>query len=78
MKQSQIVKSQQRIMSNRQHRVGMVLGRQAYKILKRGDSHLKYETDVVVLSEQGVDVGNYNHSRKFVASFAGTDLCTRF
>lgn len=56
-------------LTNRQYRVGMILGRQAYKILKCSESYLKYETDVVVLKEQGCDVGNLNHSRKFVAEF---------
>src|ERR1700744_2554277 len=43
----------------------MNLDRQAYKILKCGDSHLQYETDV-----QGTDVGHLNHSRKFVTEFS--------
>lgn len=55
---------------NRNYKVGVVLGRQAYSILKTGRSHLQYETDVSILSAAGTDVGNLNHSRKFVAEYA--------
>lgn len=69
VKEAENSKKQQQLTASRNYRVGMVLGRQAYKTLKCSNSYLQYETDVVVLAEQGVDVGNLNHSRKFVASF---------
>lgn len=69
-KEKDIERKLQKSLTQRQYRVGMNLGRQAYKILKCGDSYLQYETDVSVLEAQGVDVGNLNHSRKFVKEFS--------
>jgi len=51
------------------YKVGMVLSRQAYKNLKTEGIYLQYEVDLAVLVEQGVDIGNLNHSRNFASEF---------
>lgn len=53
---------------SRSKKVGMVLGRAAYQILKNGDAYSKYEDYLSVLKVSGLDIGNINHSRKFVSS----------
>lgn len=53
----------------RNSKVGMVLGRQAYNVLVKSDSYLIYENNVAILAASGVDVGNLNHSEKFVSEF---------
>jgi len=69
-KEKEIERKLEKSLAQRQYKVGMNLDRQAYKILKCGDSHLQYETDVAVLDAQGTDVGHLNHSRKFVTEFS--------
>lgn len=58
------------LFKTRNYKVGMVLGCRAYSVLKTSGSHSEYENDVSLLSAQGTDVGQLNHSRKFVAEFA--------
>ncbi|KAJ8041006.1 hypothetical protein HOLleu_15484 [Holothuria leucospilota] len=49
-------------------RVGMTVGRQAYRILKYGRPFADFEVDMLLLSSAKVNVGNLNHSRKFVSN----------
>lgn len=67
------------IFKSRNYNVGTKLGREAYKILKTATPHTQYETNVAVLSAQGVDVGTLNHSRKFAAKFCDSvhDVLTK-
>lgn len=67
--EKQAASKEQKLFKTRNYNVGTKLGRAAYKILKTSGSYTEYETDVAVLSTQGVDVGTLNHSRKFAAKF---------
>ena len=55
---------------SRDKRVGAVLGAVSYYLLKKGRPQEDYTTLVNLLSRAGVDVGDINHSFKFVAKFA--------
>lgn len=68
--EKELGKRQKTLFKTRNYKVGMVLGRQAYSVLKISGSLSQYENEVSVLSAQGTDVGQLNHSRKFVAEFA--------
>lgn len=51
----------------RNEQIGKRLGRAAYKSMKKGGSYTDYEEQVCVMEADKIDVGNLNHSRKFVA-----------
>lgn len=59
--------AEQKKKSDRNMKVGMVLARTAYKIVKLGQSYANFETEVSLLHMNGVDVGDINHSRKFAS-----------
>ena len=45
--------------------IGMTLGKQAYRLLKTGRPFADFETDVMLLVDANVKVGNLNHSQRF-------------
>lgn len=47
--------------------VGVILGKQCYRLLKYCRPFSDYEVDLKLLSDANVKVGNLNHSRKFAA-----------
>ena len=51
------------------HKVGMIVSAIAYEIIFEGHSFREFERRLALLDLQGVDVGNLNHSCKFVPSF---------
>ena len=53
----------------RNKKIGMTLGRLAYKKLHTGSSYIQFPLDVAMLSKEGVDVGDFNHNEKFCAKF---------
>lgn len=48
-----------------QQSVGVTLGKQSYRLLKYCRPFSDYETDLKLLSDAKVNIGNINHSRKF-------------
>jgi len=56
----------------RSEKVGLVLARNAYKLMKTGQGQTAYENKIAVHSEKGIDVGNFNHSRKLAAEFTSS------
>ena len=53
----------------RNKKIGMTLGRLAYKKLHTGSSLIQFPLDVAMLSKEGVDVGDFNHNEKFCGKF---------
>ena len=53
----------------RQQSIGLNLGRMIFNIIRNGHSYQSYEQSILCAKLCGVDVGNINHSRKFVPKF---------
>jgi len=55
----------------RNEKIGMTLGRDAYKAITVNKSQQSYEMEVACDSAKGVDVGQQNHSRMFASEMTG-------
>lgn len=53
----------------RNRRIGLILGTLAYYLLKLGRPHTDFVVLVAILAKCGVDVGELNHSKEFVAAW---------
>lgn len=56
-------------LENRERLIGMRLARMAYHLLKKGRPDTDFPEQVLLHNLNGVDVGNVNHSKNFVAKF---------
>ena len=55
-----------------QKAIGLIVGTQAYKLLKQCRPYSDFETDMMLLANARVNVGNINHSRKFPSALRPT------
>ena len=51
----------------RQQHIGLIIGRQAYRLLKYCRLFADFEIDMLLLADANVKIGNMNHSRKFAS-----------
>jgi len=53
-----------------QRNVGLNVARIAYKTIREGDSHVRFEREVSAINLMGLNLGEKNQHRSFVSSFA--------